>query len=194
MVRKSSVDRKTRETEVSVAFCIDGDGSSKVVTGNGFFDHMLILFCRHGLFELSVTCRGDVEVDPHHSVEDVGLVIGQALSEALTDRRGIERYGFASVVHDDAWVMVSLDLSGRPYSELDLMDIGPCGDFTGQLAEEFIRSLAVKGGMTVHVKVMAGRNDHHVMEAVFKALGRALRCACACNPRITGVNSSKGVL
>lgn len=193
--RIASVERKTAETDVRVEMGLDGSGSSRIDTGIGFFDHMLTLFAKHGLLDLVVEARGDLQVDGHHTVEDVGIVMGQALMKAASDRTGISRYGHAYVPMDEALVRVVADVSGRPFlvfnAELGKSRIGR---FDTELLEEFLRAFSVHGGLTLHVEVLAGRNLHHIVEAVFKALGRALSDSLARDPRVVGIPSTKGVL
>lgn len=195
MSRSAKVKRKTGETDVQVELAIDGSGNSRIQTGIGFFDHMLTLFAKHGLMDLTITAKGDLEVDGHHTVEDVGIVIGQALAKAANDRSGIQRYGHAYVPMDEALVLAVVDLSGRPYLAWD-GDLGKSrvGQFDTEMVEEFLRALSVNAGMTLHIKVMAGKNLHHMIEAVFKALGRALCSALTRDSRVVGVPSSKGML
>ena len=194
-MRCAEIKRKTAETDIALSFCADGKGEAQIATGIGFFDHMLTLFARHGLFTLRVDCRGDLAVDGHHTVEDVGIALGQAVKCALGDKAGIRRYGSAFVPMDEALAFVSLDLSGRPYLIYDVPPLAPMiGSFDSQLAEEFLRALAVHAGLTLHVKIAYGKNAHHMVEAVFKALGRALSEAVQRDERIEGVLSTKGVL
>ncbi len=195
MGRTASVERKTAETYIKACFEIDGSGVASIKTGIGFFDHMLVLFSKHGLFNLDLHAEGDLDVDCHHTVEDAGIVLGQAIDRALTDKKGIKRYGTAFVPMDEALVMVSLDISGRPYLAYDVnIPNAHIGDYDSEMTEEFLRALAVHAGITLHVRLMAGKNSHHIVEAVFKALGRALEEATRIDGRITGVMSSKGVL
>lgn len=193
--RSASIKRKTAETDVQVELSIDGNGSSRIQTGIGFFDHMLTLFAKHGLLDLVVVAQGDLEVDGHHTVEDVGIVLGQALAEAAGDRSGIKRYGHAYVPMDEALVLAVADMSGRPYLAWE-GDLGKSrlGEFDTELVEEFLRALSVHAGMTIHVKVLNGRNLHHIIEAVFKAIARALADALTRDPRVAGVPSTKGLL
>ena len=194
-VRTATISRKTAETDVQAELLIDGTGESRIQTGIGFFDHMLTLFAKHGLMDLTVTARGDLQVDGHHTVEDVGIVLGQALAKACGDRVGIKRYGHAYVPMDEALVLAVVDVSGRPFLAWD-GELGKSriGQFDTELVEEFLRALSVHAGLTMHVKVLAGRNLHHIVEAVFKALGRALSDALSKDPRVAGVPSTKGVL
>jgi len=195
MMRTASIKRQTAETNITTSIEIDGTGHSEIATGIGFFDHMLILFAKHGFFNLNLTVDGDLQVDGHHTVEDTGIVLGQALAQALGDKSGIKRYGTAFVPMDEALVMVSLDISGRPFLAFDV-DISATriGNFDSELTEEFLRALSVHAGLTLHVRLMAGKNAHHIVEGVFKALGRALDEATRKDERIVGVMSTKGML
>jgi imidazoleglycerol-phosphate dehydratase len=190
--RSAAAERKTSETEVRVSIDLDGTGTTTADTGIGFFDHMLAQLGRHSGFDIEVRATGDLEVDGHHTVEDVGLVLGSALSDALGDRAGIRRFGWASVPMDEALVEVSLDVSGRPYTvhEVELPP-GSLGAFDPWLVEDFVRALAMSAGLTVHVRSRSGRSVHHVVEAECKALARALGDACA-RSGSDGVPSTKG--
>jgi len=191
--RQSKKYRKTSETEISLALGLDGKGRAKVKTGIPFFDHMLNLFAKHGLFDLEVKAKGDLEVDLHHTVEDVGIVLGQALAVALGKKEGIRRYGAAYVPMDETLARVVVDLSGRPYLELrGLNRRGRAGNFPAQLVEEFLRALSVQGGMNLHAEILYGRDVHHQIEAIFKALARALQDAVTRDSRVKGVPSTKG--
>ncbi len=193
--RTGRVSRQTTETSIDVILNIDGTGSSDVDTGIGFLDHMLSLFAMHGLMDLKLQCKGDLRVDEHHTVEDVGIALGNALADALKDKSGIRRYGFSSVVHDEAWAMVSLDFSGRSMlvCEAGQLEGSRC-PLNEELLVEFLRAFAASSGLTLHAKVLRGRNGHHIVEAVFKALGRACDDALALDHRVKGVPSTKGVL
>lgn len=193
--RTAQVSRETGETKINVAFGIDGSGQTKISTGIGFFDHMLNLFARHGLFDLTIAAQGDLYIDDHHTVEDAGIVVGQAIKQALDDKCGIKRYGTAFVPMDEALAQVSLDISGRPYLVMDV-PLPPVmlGNFTAEMLEEFLRAMAFSAGITLHVRLLTGNNTHHIIEAVFKALGRALDEATQIDPRISGVMSTKGML
>lgn len=187
--------RVTRETAIEVDITIDGNGLSEIDTGIGFLDHMLAIFARHGFFDLRVSCKGDLHVDYHHTVEDTGITLGLALRQAVGDKSGIRRYGFASIVHDDAWVLVSLDFSDRPFLECEADQLlGTSCPIDRELLVEFLRGFANSCGITVHVKVMRGMNGHHIVEAVFKALARACDEALKLDERLSGVLSTKGVL
>ncbi len=193
--RRAAVERKTGETAVAVQIVLDGKGTAEVDTGLPFFDHMLTLWAVHGLFDLGVRAEGDLAVDGHHTVEDVGITLGQALSKALGDRKGIRRYGTAFVPMDEALAQVSLDLSNRPYLVWRLPALTErVGSFQTELAPEFFRALCQHGGITAHILVPHGSNSHHILEAVFKAFGRALDEAVRFEPRRSAVPSSKGVL
>ncbi|MCX7779756.1 MAG: imidazoleglycerol-phosphate dehydratase HisB [Negativicutes bacterium] len=195
MNRIGALERRTLETNISITLKLDGSGNADITTGIGFFDHMLILFARHGLFDLTVKAEGDLHIDAHHTVEDTGIVLGQALSQALGDKSGIRRYGTAFVPMDEALAMVSLDISGRPFLAYDVsISAAKVGGFDTELLEEFLRALAVHAGLTLHVRLLAGKNAHHIIEAVFKALGRALDEASGRDARIGGVMSTKGML
>lgn len=195
MERNANIKRKTKETDISLSLSIDGEGKSKVNTGIGFFDHMLILFAKHGFFDLYVEASGDLKVDGHHTVEDIGIVLGQALKDALGEKKSIRRYGTSFVPMDETLVMVSVDLSGRPFFVFDADFTSPViGNLDTQLIEEFFRAVAFNSGITLHIKVLYGKNDHHKTEAIFKAFGRALDDAVKPDIRITGVMSTKGIL
>jgi len=195
MIRTASLKRQTAETKITATLGIDGTGRSEITTGIGFFDHMLILFAKHGFFDLTLKADGDLFIDGHHTVEDVGIVLGQAFAQALGDKSGIKRYGTAFVPMDEALVLVSLDISGRPFLAFDVdIPTERIGTFDSELTEEFLRALAVHAGLTLHVRLMAGKNAHHIVEGVFKALGRALDEATRKDERIVGVLSTKGML
>lgn len=194
-MRTAAIKRQTGETNITASLMIDGTGCSEIDTGIGFFDHMLILFAKHGFFNLNLSADGDLHVDGHHTVEDAGIVLGQAITQALGDKTGIKRYGTAFVPMDEALVMVSLDISGRPFLAFDVdIPAQRIGNFDSELTEEFLRALAVHAGLTLHVRLMAGKNAHHIVEGVFKALGRALDEATRKDERIVGVMSTKGML
>ena len=194
--RIGKVVRTTNETTVDVQLNIDGDGAADIETGIGFFDHMLNLLASHGRFGLKVKADGDLEVDGHHTVEDVGIALGQALMDAAGSKNGIARYGSFFLPMDETLALVSLDFSGRPLLVYDAG--GPMtpmiGDYDTELTEEFLRAFAVNAGLTLHVKVLYGTNSHHKVEAIFKGLGHALRIALTDDPRVQGVMSTKGVL
>jgi len=193
--RRAEVQRTTTETDISLSLCIDGAGEADASTGIGFLDHMLELFAHHGRFDLTVRAGGDLHVDGHHTVEDIGLALGQALREALGDKRGIRRYGSFLLPMDEALALVALDLSGRPYFAHDLRLSGVrIGEFDADLTPHFLRSLATVSGMTLHVRLLAGSDAHHIVEAVFKAFARALAEACERHGRDDEVPSTKGTL
>ena len=194
-MRTATITRTTKETDIALQLNLDGSGKTSLNTGVGFFDHMLDALSRFALLDLTLTCQGDIQVDAHHTVEDVGICLGRAIREALGDRAGIRRVGSAYLPMDEAQAFAAIDISGRPYLAFDAEFTAPMvGAFDTQLAEEFFRAVAVNAGLTVHVKVLAGRNDHHKLEALFKAFGLALRDAAAVDPRVTGVLSTKGAL
>ncbi|MFQ5485062.1 MAG: imidazoleglycerol-phosphate dehydratase HisB [Desulfobacterales bacterium] len=193
--RRAEVDRTTKETKIAVKLDLDSRSEGKISTGIPFFDHMLSLLSAHGLFKLSISAKGDIDVDYHHTVEDVGIVFGDALHKALGDRTGINRYGHAVTPMDDALTAVTIDLSNRPYLVYNAPEKTVIkGNFDTQLTKEFFRAFATRGGMTVHINVLYGENDHHVMESMFKATGRALKSAIAFNKNVSGVRSTKGFL
>ncbi len=195
MNRNATLERTTRETHVRVAIDLDRSGEPDIATGIGFFDHMLSLLALHGFLGLSVHAEGDLAVDFHHTVEDVGLVLGDAFRQALGDRRGIRRYGHAVTPMDEALAQVSVDLSNRPFLVYNVPQIrGVPGGFEPALAKEFFRALAFRGAMTLHINLAYGDNDHHIIEAIFKAAGRALGEASAADDRVRGIRSTKGVL
>ena len=194
-MRCAEVSRRTGETDINISLDLDGQGTSNLDTGMGFFEHMLNLFTTHGQFNLKVECSGDLFVDGHHSVEDIGISLGQAFTKAMGDKVGIKRYGTAFVPMDEALIMVSLDLSGRAFLNYEvLVKAQMIGDYDTELTEEFLRAFAFNAGITLHVKMMAGSNSHHIVEGVFKALARALREALTIDERIQGVMSTKGML
>ena len=195
MNRTADIERETKETQIRVSLKLDGQGKVKITSGIPFFDHMLTLFAVHGFFDLFLDAKGDLDVDFHHTVEDVGLVLGQALAKALGDRSGIKRYGHAVTPMDDALAAVTVDLSNRPFlvynaPEPAVSEVG----LSPSLAKEFFRSLVNRAGMNLHINVLYGNNEHHIIESIFKAFGRALHEAIAFDERISGVRSSKGVL
>lgn len=195
-MRTSTIRRQTNETDINLSLTLDGTGKHEIVTGVGFLDHLLTHIAVHGLFDLSVKATGDLHIDPHHTIEDTALVLGQALAEALGDKKGIVRMGSAYVPMDEALAFVAIDLSGRPYAVVDATWHGPAiGQFPTSLVGHFIESLAVTAKANVHARVLYGRDDHHQAEALFKALGRALDAATMIDPRRGGiVPSTKGSL
>ncbi|MDB4866669.1 MAG: hisB [Cohnella sp.] len=194
--RQGSVSRKTNETDIKLSLNVDGSGEVTVETDVPFLNHMLDLFAKHGQFDLKVEARGDVDVDDHHTVEDIGICLGQVLRESLGDKKGIKRYASVFVPMDEALAQVVIDISNRPHFELRGIEFpsAAVGSFTVELVHEFLWKLALEARITLHVIVHYGRNTHHMVEAVFKALGRALDEATAIDPRVKGVPSTKGVL
>ncbi len=195
MKRTAKVERETKETAIRINLNLNGSGEHKISTGIPFFDHMLTLFAVHGFFDLSIDAKGDIDVDFHHTIEDIGLVLGDAFDTALGDRKGIKRFGHAVTPMDDALTSVAVDLSKRPYLVYNVPEKAKKGgnEFTS-LSKEFFRSFSNRGGMNLHVNVMYGENEHHVVESIFKAAGRALAQAISFDERISGVRSSKGAL
>ena len=193
--RIAKVDRKTKETDISVELCLDGTGKGEIDTGLPFLDHMLDAMTRHALFDLRLKARGDLEVDYHHTVEDIGLVVGEALDKALGDRTGITRYGFSLLPMDDSLSQVAVDLGGRPYLVYKIANRKRrTGQFDLSLLEEFFRAFVVQARMNLHIEHRYGTEPHHAYESVFKGFARALRMACAIDPRETGLPSSKGAI
>lgn len=193
--RKAHVARKTKETDITVTLQLDGSGTARVDTGVPFLNHMLDSFARHGFFDLTVQARGDLDIDQHHTVEDVGLVLGQALKEALGDKAGIRRFGDASCPLDEALVNVTVDLSGRPFLAYGLkIKHARVGSFDTELLHDFLLALSNQAGMNLHAHMVQGRNPHHIIEAFFKAFARAMDFATQVDPRVRGVLSTKGAL
>lgn len=193
--REARIDRKTNETDISLAFVIDGEGRSQLDTGVPFLSHMLDLFAKHGHFNLDVKAVGDIEIDYHHTVEDIGICLGHALREALGDKKGIKRYGNAFVPMDESLAQVVIDLSNRPHLEYRASyPSTQVGQFPTELVHEFLWKLALEARMNLHVILHYGQNTHHMIEAIFKALGRALDEATSIDPRVKGVPSTKGML
>jgi len=194
-MRKAKVERKTLETKVKVEINLDGTGCADIATGVGFLDHMLTLVAKHGFFDLQVKAEGDLQVDSHHTVEDCGIALGQALKQALGDKCGIHRYGTCLLPMDEALAQVALDFSGRPFliwhAEIPRVKLG---NMEAEMVEEFFRALAMESGLTLHVHLLEGNNTHHMVEAIFKAFARALAEGVANDPRVKGVMSSKGSL
>jgi imidazoleglycerol-phosphate dehydratase len=195
MGRSATVTRETKETQITVTLDLDGTGSTRISTGVPFFDHMLDALGRHGLFDVIVDAKGDLEIDAHHTVEDVGIVLGQAVAQALGDKAGITRYGDAAIPMDEALVLAAVDISGRGALYYDvLLPIELIGTFDTTLAKEFLVAFATNAGITLHVRSLAGENAHHIIEAAFKAVARALAVAVALHSRVSGVPSTKGSL
>ena len=193
--RSATVERKTQETKISISLDLDGSGKANVFTGIGFFDHMLEGFAKHGLYDMSVRVEGDLNVDGHHTVEDTGIVLGQAIAQAVGDKKGIKRYGSMILPMDETLVLSAVDLCGRPYFVMDAdFDAPLVGDFDTQLVREFFYAVSYSAAMNLHLRVITGINDHHKIEAMFKAFAKALDEATTIDPRITDVLSTKGAL
>jgi imidazoleglycerol-phosphate dehydratase len=194
MERRSEVTRKTKETEIRVRWGLDGEGTYEIETGIPFFNHMLELFARHGFFDLSIKAKGDIEIDYHHTIEDVGIAMGKALKDALGTLDGIRRYGMSLLPMDESLCMVAIDLSGRPALVWTGDVKGKLGTFDGEVVREFFQGFVNEARMTLHINLLYGENLHHRIEAIFKAFGRALSDAVAQDPRVKGVLSTKGIL
>ena len=193
--RRAEIERKTAETQISIKLNLDGEGKCDIATGIGFLDHMLTLLAKHSFMDLTVKAKGDLEVDSHHTVEDIGIVLGEALQEALGDKAGIHRYGNCFIPMDETLAQACLDFSGRPFlvfgAEIPKIKLG---NYDTEMTEEFFRAVAMHCGLTLHIRVLYGSNVHHIIEAIFKAFARAVAQAAAVDPRVKGVMSSKGVL
>lgn len=195
MERKANINRKTKETDINLELNIDGKGESNISSGVGFLDHMLESFAKHGLFDLNVKCQGDLVVDCHHTIEDIGIVLGNAIKDALGDKKQIVRFGSTIIPMDESLVLVSLDLSGRPYLSFDYkFDVERVGYFDTEMVKEFFYAISYSAGMNLHIKVLEGGNAHHVIEAIFKAFAKSLDYATLKDPRIIDVLSTKGDL
>ena len=193
--RYGEIKRQTAETNISLQLDLDGTGQGKISSGIGFFDHMLNLMTAHGQLDLTLKCQGDLNVDGHHSVEDIGIALGEAFKHAIGDKRGICRYGTFYLPMDESLAFVTLDISGRPFLVYDGGEMASqVGGFDTELTEEFLRAFAMHAGITLHVKILYGTNTHHKIEAIFKALGHALRQAVSLDPQVTGIPSTKGML
>ena len=195
-MRTATIARKTAETDIRLTLNLDGSGRSEVHSGVGFLDHMLTLFARHGRFDLTVACEGDTRIDDHHSVEDIGICLGEAAAQALGDKRGITRYGSMLLPMDEALILCAVDISGRPMLCTELqIPTEKVGTFDTELVQEFLQAFAARAGLTLHVRQLAGSNSHHIIEGVFKALGRALSAAVAVDERAKDeIPSTKGML
>jgi len=194
-MRIAEISRKTKETDISLKLNLDGQGENSISTGLGFLDHKLCLFSGHGRFDLELACKGDLFVDGHHTAEDIGIVLGKAINEALGKRESIKRFGTSIVPMDESLALVSLDLSNRPYLHFEVpFTTDKIGEMETEMFEEFFRALSVNAGMTLHIKLIHGKNNHHIIEAVFKAFARALKEAVTIDPSIKGVLSTKGSL
>ncbi|MBE5875303.1 MAG: imidazoleglycerol-phosphate dehydratase HisB [Lachnospiraceae bacterium] len=195
MSRSASVNRVTKETDIQMCLNLDGDGASNVSTGIGFFDHMLEGFAKHGFFNLDVAIKGDLKVDGHHTVEDAGIVLGNAIREAAGDKKGIKRYGYFILPMDDALALCAVDLCGRPYLQFDCsFPDAMCGELDTSLVKEFFYAVSYSAGMNIHIKMLSGNNSHHMIEAIFKAFAKALDDATSYDNRIQDVLSTKGSL
>lgn len=193
--RVSEVKRKTKETDISIRLDLDGTGKSSITTGIGFFDHMLEGFSKHGFFDLDCKVNGDLNVDGHHTVEDTGIVLGKAIADAVGDKKGIRRYGYFILPMDDALILCAIDLCGRPYFNFECeFPTEKVGDLETELVREFFYAISYSAGMNLHVKMLAGVNTHHIIEATFKAFGKALDVATSFDERVTDVLSTKGAL
>lgn len=194
-MRKAEIERNTAETKIKLSLDLDGEGKVQIQTGIGFFDHMLTHIGKHSLSDLKVVANGDLEVDCHHTVEDVGIVLGQAIKQALGTKEGINRYGQAIIPMDEALILCAVDLSGRPYIDVDTpFTTDRIGEFDTEMVEEFFRAVGVNAGMNLHIQVLRGKNNHHIVEGMCKAFAKALLQAVTFNPRIKGVASTKGML
>lgn len=194
-MRTSSIQRDTAETKIELRLNLDGEGKTTIETGIGFFDHMLTHIGKHSLSDLTVKVQGDLEVDCHHTVEDTGIVLGEAIKQAIGNKEGINRYGEAIIPMDEALVLCAIDLSGRPYVDVDTpFTVDRVGEFDTEMVEEFFRAVAVHAGMNLHIEVLRGKNNHHIIEGMCKAFAKALLMAVTVNPRIKGVASTKGML
>ena len=195
MKRTSKIERKTSETDICLSLELDGSGSTNISTGIGFFDHMLNSFARHGFFNLDCQVKGDLMVDSHHTIEDTGIVLGNAIREALHDKKGIKRYGSFILPMDDALVLCAIDLSGRPYLSYELpLTVDKVGDMDTEMVKEFFYAISYSAGMNLHIKMLNGSNNHHIIEAAFKAFAKALDEATTEDKRISGILSTKGAL
>lgn len=195
MARMAEVTRKTKETDIAIKLDLDGTGKSQIETGIGFFNHMLEGFSKHGLFDLECNVNGDLEVDGHHTVEDTGIVLGEAIKQAIGDKKGIKRFGYFILPMDDALALCAVDLSGRPYFSFECeFDTERVGNLDTQLVKEFFYAVSYSAGMNLHIKMLSGHNDHHKIEAMFKAFAKALDQAFSKDERITDVLSTKGTL
>ena len=194
-MRRAEIKRDTFETKITMSIDIDGTGENSISTGIGFFDHMLTHISKHGFMDLDVNAKGDIEVDCHHTIEDVGIVLGKCIAKALGDKKGIKRYGFFILPMDEALILCSMDISGRAYLNFDVtFPTQKCGDMDMEMVEEFFRAVTANAGIDMHIKMLEGKNSHHIAEVVFKAFGKALDMATSYDDRIEGVLSTKGML
>ena len=195
MERTARIERETKETKINLTLCLDGSGKSAIKTGIGFLDHMLEGFAKHGFMDMNLSIEGDLQVDGHHTVEDAGIVLGQAIKVALGDKAGIKRFGQCLLPMDDALALCVLDLSGRPYLAFDANFSTECiGYLETQLIREFFYAVSSSAGMNIHIKMLSGHNDHHMIEAIFKAFAKAMSEAVSIDPRVEGVLSTKGIM
>ncbi len=194
-MRSARIERETAETRISLVINIDGEGKTDIETGVGFFDHMLVHIGKHSLCDLSVHVKGDLHIDCHHTVEDTGIVLGQAIKEALGSKEGITRYGHTIVPMEEALILCAIDISGRPYFETDAVFTNDrVGDFDTEMTEEFFRAVCLHAGLNMHIQVLKGKNNHHIIEGMCKAFAKAMLDAMSLNPRVKGVPSTKGML
>lgn len=194
-MRCAAIERKTKETEITIELNLDGNGQAEISTGIGFFDHMLVSFARHGFFDLKLCVKGDLEVDCHHTIEDTGIVLGQAIAKALSEKTGIRRYGNDILPMDETLLLCAIDLSGRPYLNFDMtFTADKVGEFDTEMVKEFFYAISYSAGMNLHIRQLDGSNNHHLIEAAFKAFARALDMATQQDARVQGVLSAKGVL
>jgi imidazoleglycerol-phosphate dehydratase len=192
---RSDIKRVTKETDIELSFATDGTGAGKISTGIGFFDHMLQGFTKHGLFDLTITCKGDLGVDSHHTIEDVGIVLGSAIRQVIGDKSGIKRYGHVILPMDDALILCAVDLSGRPYLVFDpVFDVPRIGELDTEMIREFFYAVSYSGGMNLHLKQLSGFNSHHIAEGCFKAFAKALDMATTAEPRMKEAWTTKGSL
>lgn len=195
MTRNASIKRKTKETSIDFNFYLDGSGLCKINSGIGFFDHMMTHIGKHGFFDLDLECKGDLYIDSHHTIEDIGIVFGKCIYEAIGDKEGIKRYGSSIIPMDETLILCALDLSGRPYLNFDVdFSVAKLGDMDVEMIEEFFRAISVHGGMNLHIKLLAGKNNHHIAEGIFKAFANALDTATQIDERVIGTRSTKGML
>ena len=194
-MRTATIQRETAETSIKLSLDIDGEGKTSIATGIGFFDHMLTHIGKHSLSDLSVEAKGDTYIDCHHTIEDTGIVLGQAFKEALGSKEGITRYGHAIVPMEEALILCAVDISGRPYFEMDAtFTMDRVGEFDTEMTEEFFRAVCIHAGLNLHIQVLKGKNNHHIIEGICKAFAKAMMEAMSLNPRVKGVPSTKGML
>ncbi|PKM50228.1 MAG: imidazoleglycerol-phosphate dehydratase HisB [Firmicutes bacterium HGW-Firmicutes-7] len=195
MARQVNIKRNTKETKIEMSLNLDGSGLYNIESGVGFFDHLMSHIAKHGFFDVKLKCEGDLHIDCHHTIEDIGIVFGKCIQEAVGNKEGIKRYGSAIIPMDEALVLCSLDISGRPYINFDVdFTTIKIGDMDTEMVEEFFRAVAVHGGMNLHIKLLNGKNNHHIAEGIFKAFANALDIATSIDPRIVGTRSTKGML